>query len=107
MWCYSDIHWIYDYRAPVATHARTYAYGFLIMEPAGLLKLLEKTVVILVRQRVGVISRREVYTYVTKYGEFTVVTRSETLLPLSSSTEIIEAKKLLLPSPVAATLEPQ
>lgn len=95
--------------APVATHASTYAYGFLVVEPGEFLKLLdrkgkEKAVVILVRQWVGVINRREVYTYITRYGEFTVVTRSEALLPLPSGTEVIEAKKLVLPSPVETAL---
>ena len=84
-------------------------YGFLITKPMEFLKIvnrLEKdAVVVLVIKNVGVVYKRKTYIYATKYGGFTVLTRSEKSLPLRSDIELVIAKDIILPVAVRSKLD--
>jgi len=89
--------------------AQTFAYGFLVFEPEEFLRLVSKTdsraVVVLVKKRKGIVNRKDVYIYVAKYGDFTILTRSETPLSLPSNAELIASKDLTIPPAVMRALK--
>lgn len=93
--------------AVLEAEKRVFALGFLILEPSEFLKLLEKVerpVVLYTVKREGILSKKDTYTYVAKYGEFTILTKTETPLTLPSKVELILVKDIVLPSEVQAHL---
>lgn len=94
--------------AAAAVHAESFSNGYLILKPAEFLKLVSKSgrnaVVVVIKEREGVINRKDVYAYVSKYGELTIMTRSATQLPLPSNAEVVTAEKLVLPPAVRSRL---
>ena len=68
-------------------------------------KLEKDAVVVLVIKNVDVVHKRKTYIYATKYGGFTVLTRSEKPLPLSSDIELVTAKDIILPVAVCSKLD--
>ena len=89
--------------------ASSLVYGFLIMKPMEFLKIINRlgkdAVVVLVVKNVGVVHKRKTYIYATKYGEFTVLTRSERPLPLRSDIELVAAEDIILPVAVRSKLD--
>ncbi len=79
------------------------------MKPMEFLKIVNKlekdAVVVLVIKNVGVVHKRETYIYATMYGGFTVLTRSEKPLPLSSDIELVTAGDIILPVAVHSKLD--
>ena len=93
--------------ASASAQAKAFTYGFLVVEPSELLKLLgrsERPVVVVVRRRVGVLRRRDEFVYIARYGDFTVLTQSPEPLPLPPGAEVIETRKLVLPPGVITHL---
>ena len=93
--------------ATAMTSAAVLVHGYLVMEPSELLKLLdrmERPVVVLVVKREGVLHKRDTYIYAVRYGDFTVLTKTETPLLLPSNAEVIRAKDIILPPDVLTRL---
>lgn len=93
--------------AAVVATKRVFALGYLILEPSEFLKLLEKMekpVVLYMVKREGILSKKDMYTYVAKYGEFTILTKTETPLTLPSKAELIPVKDMVLPPHVQSHL---
>ena len=91
-----------------AAAAAAFALGYLILEPSEFLKLLEKMekpIVLYMVKREGILSKKDMYTYVAKYGEFTILTKTETPLTLPSKAELIPVKDIVLPPHVELRLD--
>jgi len=94
--------------AAAAAMVRVFALGYLILEPSEFLKLLEKMekpIVLYMVKREGILSKKDMYTYVAKYGEFTILTKTETPLTLPSKAELIPVKDIVLPPHVELRLD--
>ncbi len=89
--------------------ASALVYGFLIVKPMEFLKIVNRlgkdAVVVLVVKDLGVVHKRKNYIYATKYGGFTVLTRSEKPLPLRSDIELVTANDIILPVAVRSKLD--
>lgn len=89
--------------------AQAFAYGYIIVKPDEFIKLLNKSekkvVVLLCIDKKGVFKRSENYVYITKYGDFIVMTKSSKKLVLPSNVEIINIEKLVLPIPARTALD--
>ena len=93
--------------ATVVAMSRTFALGYLILEPSEFVKLLEKTekpVVLYMVKREGILSKKDTYTYIARYGEFTILTKTETPLVLPSRAEQIPVRDVVLPPEVQSRL---
>lgn len=90
--------------AGAAASASALVYDYLVLEPVEFLKLVNKlgrkAVVIMVVKRSGIISKKDTFIYVVKYGGFTALTRTYTPLPLSGDVEVAVAKEIVLPNTV-------
>ncbi len=78
--------------------------GFLVVEPSEFLKFLsgsdgERVVVLAVRDT-GVVHKEKTYIYATVYGGFTLLTKTDTPLPLPSNTKTIKVEEIILPPAV-------
>lgn len=92
-----------------AITAMALIHGYLIMEPKEFLRLVnsiedKSPVIVLVTRQVGVVHKRIEYIYTIKYGEFIVLTKSESSLPLPPNTRLIMARRLILPPAVSYRL---
>lgn len=109
VWCISVAATSTAVTAGACASAGALVYGFLIMKPMEFLKIVNKleknTVVVLVVRNVGVVHKRKTYIYATKYGGFTVLTRSEKPLPLRSDIELVTAEDIILPVAVRSKLD--
>ncbi len=90
--------------ASASASAHALVHDFLVLEPKEFMKLVNKlgrnTVVVLVVRNIGIVHKKEVYIYAVKYGGFTALTKTSTPLPLSSDTEIVVARDIILPPAV-------
>ncbi len=91
-----------------AASAHAFVNGYLILKPNEFIRLISrsegKIVVVLVVERVGILNKKDTYVYVSKYGDMTVLTKSEMPLSLPSFTEVIIAESLILPPAVRTRL---
>ena len=93
--------------AAAVASSEALVHGYLIMKPQEFIKLLSKeenTVVILVVKQAGVLHKKVTYTYAATYGGFTILTKTETPLPLPSDVEIVRAEDLIVPPAVTSRL---
>lgn len=92
-----------------AVAAQAFAYGYIIVKPDEFIKLLNKSekkvVVLLYIGRKGVFNKSENYVYITKYGDFIVMTKSSKKLVLPFNVEIINIEKLVLPIAARSALD--
>lgn len=91
----------------IHVEAELYTHGYVIVTSEQFLKILEylkRESVVLVHERKGLLTKRVEYIYVTKYGEFVVITCTETPLMLPSDINVIRVKSLELPSRVLIAL---